>query len=123
MGSFYITTPIYYVNDEPHLGHAYTTVMADVLSRYHRIFGDDVFFLTGTDEHGQKVEQAARDRGLGPQAHADETMTLSGRLSLGIRRSSRTSCSGSMMQARSTKTSMKDGTPYTTSDSGRKRTL
>ena len=72
MGSFYITTPIYYVNDEPHLGHAYTTVMADVLSRYHRIVGDDVFFLTGTDEHGQKVEQAARDRGLDPQAHADE---------------------------------------------------
>ncbi|MBR85307.1 MAG: methionine--tRNA ligase [Rhodospirillaceae bacterium] len=72
MGSFYITTPIYYVNDEPHLGHAYTTVMADVLSRYHRVMGDDVFFLTGTDEHGQKVEQAARDRGLDPQAHADE---------------------------------------------------
>ena len=72
MGSFYITTPIYYVNDEPHLGHAYTTVMADVLSRYHRVMGDDVFFLTGTDEHGQKVEQAARDRGLDPQAHADD---------------------------------------------------
>ena len=72
MGSFYISTPIYYVNDEPHLGHAYTTVMADVLSRFHRIMGDDVFFLTGTDEHGQKVEQAARGRGLEPQAHADE---------------------------------------------------
>lgn len=72
MGSFYITTPIYYVNDEPHLGHAYTTVMADVLSRFHRVMGDDVFFLTGTDEHGQKVEQAARARGLDPQAHADE---------------------------------------------------
>jgi methionyl-tRNA synthetase len=72
LGSFYITTPIYYVNDEPHLGHAYTTVMADVLSRYHRLMGDDVFFLTGTDEHGQKVAQAARDRGLEPQAHADE---------------------------------------------------
>ena len=72
LGSFYITTPIYYVNDEPHLGHAYTTVMADVLSRYHRMMGDDVFFLTGTDEHGQKVEQAAQGRGLDPQAHADE---------------------------------------------------
>ena len=72
VGSFYITTPIYYVNDEPHLGHAYTTVMADVLSRYHRLQGDDVFFLTGTDEHGQKVEQAARARGTAPQAHADE---------------------------------------------------
>jgi methionyl-tRNA synthetase len=72
LGTFYITTPIYYVNDEPHLGHAYTTVMADVLSRFHRVMGDDVFFLTGTDEHGQKVEQAARGRGLAPQAHADE---------------------------------------------------
>lgn len=75
MGSFYITTPIYYVNDEPHLGHAYTTVMADVLSRFHRVLGDDVFFLTGTDEHGQKVEQAAAARGLDPQAHADEMVT------------------------------------------------
>jgi methionyl-tRNA synthetase len=72
VGSFYITTPIYYVNDEPHLGHAYTTVMADVLSRFHRMMGDEVFFLTGTDEHGQKVEQAARERGLDPQTHADE---------------------------------------------------
>ncbi|MCZ6633152.1 MAG: methionine--tRNA ligase [bacterium] len=72
MSRFYISTPIYYVNDEPHIGHAYTTILADVLSRFHRIAGHDVFFLTGTDEHGQKVEQAARDRGIDPQTHCDE---------------------------------------------------
>lgn len=68
---FYITTPIYYVNDVPHIGHAYTTIAADTLARYHRLLGDAVFFLTGTDEHGQKVEKAAQERGLTPQAHAD----------------------------------------------------
>ncbi len=68
---FYITTPIYYVNDVPHIGHAYTTIAADTLARYHRLLGDAVFFLTGTDEHGQKVEKAAQDRGLTPKAHAD----------------------------------------------------
>ncbi len=68
---FYITTPIYYVNDVPHIGHAYTTIAADVLARYHRLRGDAVFFLTGTDEHGQKVEKAAQERGLTPQAHVD----------------------------------------------------
>ena len=72
MGQFYITTPIYYVNDEPHIGHAYTTILADVLARYHREAGDDVFFLTGTDEHGQKVFQAASDRGVEPKQHCDE---------------------------------------------------
>jgi methionyl-tRNA synthetase len=69
---FYITTPIYYVNDEPHIGHAYTTIAADVLARYHRLLKHDVFFLTGTDEHGQKVDQAAAKRGVPPQQHADE---------------------------------------------------
>ena len=73
MGKFYISTPIYYVNDEPHLGHAYTTIIADVLARYHRSAGDDVLFLTGTDEHGQKVDQAAKARGISPQAQADES--------------------------------------------------
>ncbi len=68
---FYITTPIYYVNDVPHIGHAYTTIAADTLARYHRLLGDAVFFLTGTDEHGQKVEKAAQDWGLTPKAHAD----------------------------------------------------
>ncbi len=64
--SFYVTTPIYYVNDEPHIGHAYTTVLADVLARFHRLSGDETFFLTGTDEHGQKVQDAARARGVDP---------------------------------------------------------
>jgi methionyl-tRNA synthetase len=70
--TFYITTPIYYVNDVPHIGHAYTTIAADTLARYHRLLGDPVFFLTGTDEHGQKVEKAAQERGLTPKEHADE---------------------------------------------------
>jgi len=69
---FYITTPIYYVNDNPHIGHAYTTILADILARYHRAEGDDVFFLTGLDEHGQKVQQAAEKRNLAPQAHCDD---------------------------------------------------
>ena len=68
---FTITTPIYYVNDVPHIGHAYTTIAADVMARYHRLLGEPVFFLTGTDEHGQKVEKAAVERGLTPKAHAD----------------------------------------------------
>jgi len=72
MSKFFVTTPIYYVNDAPHIGHAYTTILADVLSRYHRTVGDDVFFLTGLDEHGQKVKQAAEKRGLSPQAHSDD---------------------------------------------------
>jgi len=68
---FYITTPIYYVNDIPHIGHAYTTVAADILARYMRLKGRKVFFLTGTDEHGQKVEKAALQRGKNPKEHAD----------------------------------------------------
>ena len=69
---FYITTPIYYVNDDPHIGHAYTTLAADILARWRRLQRHEVFFLTGTDEHGQKVEQAAAKRGVSPQRHADE---------------------------------------------------
>ncbi|NQS98198.1 MAG: methionine--tRNA ligase [candidate division Zixibacteria bacterium] len=68
---FYITTPIYYVNGEPHLGHAYTTILADVLNRYHRLFSDEVYFLTGTDEHGQKVQEAALELNLPPKEHCD----------------------------------------------------
>ncbi len=68
---FYITTPIYYVNDVPHIGHAYTTIAADILARYNRLRGRDVFFLTGTDEHGQKVEKAAKEKGRTPKEHAD----------------------------------------------------
>ncbi len=75
MGNFYITTPIYYVNDEPHIGHAYSTILADVLARYHRLFGDAVFFSTGTDEHGQKVKEAAERRNISPKEHADEMVT------------------------------------------------
>lgn len=70
--SFYVTTPIYYVNDEPHIGHAYTTVLADILTRFHRLMGQETFFLTGVDEHGQKVQEAARQRGIDPQTHCDE---------------------------------------------------
>ncbi len=69
---FYITTPIYYVNDRPHIGHASTTVWADVQARYQRMLGRPCFFLTGLDEHGMKVQQAAEKRGVPPQAHCDE---------------------------------------------------
>ena len=62
--SYYITTPIYYVNDKPHIGHAYTTLACDVMARFKRLDGYDVTFLTGTDEHGQKVEKAAKAAGL-----------------------------------------------------------
>ena len=72
--NFYITTPIYYVNDKPHIGHAYTTILADVLSRYQRSLGFDTFFLTGTDEHGQKVEKAANARNVAPIDHCNETV-------------------------------------------------
>jgi len=68
---FYVTTPIYYVNDVPHIGHGYSTIIADVIARYKRLVGDEVLFLTGTDEHGQKVEKAAREKGLSPQEHCD----------------------------------------------------
>lgn len=67
----YLTTPIYYVNDKPHIGHAYTSLAADVLARWKRLEGHEVFFLTGTDEHGQKVEKAARDAGENPQDFTD----------------------------------------------------
>ena len=72
--TFYITTPIYYVNDVPHIGHAYTTVIADALARFHKLAGRDVFFLTGTDEHGQKIEKAAAEKGLTPKALADSVV-------------------------------------------------
>lgn len=68
----YVTTPIYYVNDVPHIGHAYTTIIADTMARYYRLKGYKTFFLTGTDEHGQKIEVAAKSRGREPQEYADE---------------------------------------------------
>ncbi|HTL85494.1 MAG TPA: methionine--tRNA ligase [Acidimicrobiia bacterium] len=73
MSRFYVTTPIYYVNDVPHIGHAYTTVAGDVLTRWRRLWGDEVFYLTGTDEHGLKVQRAAEARGLTPKELVDET--------------------------------------------------
>lgn len=76
MKTFYITTPIYYVNANPHLGHAYTTIVADALSRFHRCLGEETLFLTGTDEHGDKIVQAAEKRGLTPRQFVDE---ISGR--------------------------------------------
>src|SRR6185312_2512698 len=68
---YYVTTPIYYVNAEPHLGHAYSTLAADILSRHRRQRGEDVFFLTGTDEHGEPIEVAAEREGISPQELAD----------------------------------------------------
>src|SRR3954462_8260087 len=70
--NFYITTPIYYVNDSPHIGHAYTTIACDVMARFKRLDGYDVKFLTGTDEHGQKVDKAAKAANVDPQLFTDE---------------------------------------------------
>ncbi|WP_337742587.1 methionine--tRNA ligase [Fusobacterium gonidiaformans] len=72
MNNFYVTTPIYYVNGDPHVGSAYTTIAADVMSRYQKLAGNNVYFLTGTDEHGQKVEQTAKEKGFTPQAWTDK---------------------------------------------------
>ena len=70
--TYYLTTPIYYVNDKPHIGHAYTTLACDVLARFKRLDGYDVMFLTGTDEHGQKVQEAAEKAGVAPQVFTDK---------------------------------------------------
>ena len=71
MPRFYVTTPIFYMNGKPHIGHTYAVTIADVLARWHRLKGDDTFFLTGTDEHGEKVEKKAIEEGLSPQEHVD----------------------------------------------------
>jgi methionyl-tRNA synthetase len=71
-GTFYVTTPIYYVNAEPHIGHTYTTVLADAMARYHRLAGEKTFFLTGTDEHGEKIAEVAEQRGVPPKEVADQ---------------------------------------------------
>ena len=73
---FYITTPIYYVNARPHLGHAYTTIVADVANRYHQMLGTDTFFLTGTDEHGDKIVQAAKEENTSPRQYVDKISAL-----------------------------------------------
>ena len=70
--TLYVTTPIYYVNDVPHVGHAYTTIAADALTRARKLAGHDAFMLTGTDEHGQNIERIARERGISEQQHCDE---------------------------------------------------
>ena len=69
---FYVTTPIYYPSDRLHIGHAYTTTVADSLARWHRFAGRDVYFVTGSDEHGQKIQRAALAKGVTPQAYVDE---------------------------------------------------
>src|SRR5690242_6294603 len=74
--SFYITTAIDYVNGRPHLGHAYEKVLADVIARFHRSLGQKTFFLTGLDEHGQKVQQAAQAEGKSPSAYCDELAVI-----------------------------------------------
>ena len=71
MARYYVTTPIYYVNAEPHIGHTYTTVVLDSVARYHRLAGDMTFFLTGTDEHGDKIAEVAREQKLTPREVAD----------------------------------------------------
>src|ERR1700682_6227136 len=71
----YLTTPIYYANDVPHIGHAYTTIAADAIARHQRLHGRDVFLLTGTDEHGVNIERIAADRGLTPHQHVDRVAT------------------------------------------------
>jgi len=76
MSRFYVTTPIYYINDRPHIGHAYTTLVADVLARYHRLRGDQTLFLTGTDEHSLNVARKAQEEGLDPQAFCDRMAAL-----------------------------------------------
>ena len=68
---FYLTTPIYYPSDKLHIGHTYCTVATDALARYHRLMGDDVLFLTGTDEHGQKIEDKAKEAGVSPKEFVD----------------------------------------------------
>lgn len=75
-GTFYVTTPIYYVNAEPHIGHAYTTIVADVINRYHILTGKESFFLTGTDEHGDKIVKAAEKAGSSPKEYADRISSL-----------------------------------------------
>jgi methionyl-tRNA synthetase len=79
-GKYFLTTPIYYVNARPHIGHAYTTLVADVLARRHRLLGNDTFFLTGTDEHGQKIERSAAAAGISPKQFTDQVSAEFNRL-------------------------------------------
>mgnify|MGYP000673954604 CR=1 FL=1 len=74
--TYFITTPIYYPSAKLHIGHTYCTTIADSLARYHRLKGDDVFFLTGSDEHGQKIQRAAEAKGMTPIAYVDDIVSL-----------------------------------------------
>jgi methionyl-tRNA synthetase len=74
--TFYVTTPIYYVNAEPHIGHAYSTIVADVISRFYKLAGFDAFFLTGTDEHGDKVVEAAKKAGETVNSYVDRISAI-----------------------------------------------
>ena len=76
MPKFFLTTPLYYVNAAPHLGHAYSTIVADTIRRYKKMRGYDAFLLTGTDEHGQNIERAAAAAGMPPQKYCDEVAAL-----------------------------------------------
>ncbi|MCL4520349.1 MAG: class I tRNA ligase family protein, partial [Firmicutes bacterium] len=73
--TWYVTTPIYYPSDKLHIGHAYTTVAADALARYHRLRGQSVWFVTGSDEHGQKIQKRAEEKGMDPRAFVDEIVS------------------------------------------------
>ena len=90
--AFYLTTPIYYVNDKPHIGHAYTTIACDVIARFKRLDGFQVKFITGTDEHGQKVQQAAQAEGKNPQAYCDELAAIWRRFAAKLRRNKQGIC-------------------------------
>src|SRR5271170_5670349 len=76
MDRYYVTTPIYYPNAEPHIGHVYTTLAADTIARFHRLAGDETFFLTGTDEHGIKMVKTAADQGIEPGVLADRVVAV-----------------------------------------------
>ena len=76
MSKFYITTPLYYINSTPHIGHSYTNIAADTLARFHRQWGEDVYFLTGTDEHGQKIAKAAAQANLKEKDFADKMVSV-----------------------------------------------
>ena len=73
---FYLTTPLYYVNDVPHVGHTYTTIIGDAIARYQRLCGASVCYLTGTDEHGQKIQRSAEAKGITPQQFTDEVSAV-----------------------------------------------
>ncbi|MGE5100667.1 MAG: class I tRNA ligase family protein, partial [Deltaproteobacteria bacterium] len=114
-GKFYLTTAIDYANGDPHIGHAYEKIGADVIARYHRLCGDEVYFLTGLDEHGQKVAQAAAERGVSPQQFVDGIATrfdtMWKRLSISFDRFMRTTEAGHKRGVRALIKRIHDGNP------------